>query len=473
MAQPQSKAGKLWAPHPGPQTEFLASDADEALFGGAAGGGKSDCLLLGAMFFLDEPTYRALLLRRTFPELSANLIERSQVYYPALGGRYNDQKHQWSFPSGAKIRFSSIEHEKDRLKFKSDEYQFVGYDELSSFTEKQYIYLFSRLRSSVGLPCVMRAATNPGGPGHDWVLRRFAPWLYQPGRSEEYSGPYAAPGQVLHFKRERDVDSVVLPGTPGAMSRVFFPATIADNPTILVNDPQYKHRLEMLDALTRAQLLGGDWMARSAPGIMFNRDWFTVVDRGPERLAVVRVRYWDRAATEGERRASASGGPAWTAGVLMSKDVDGRCFVEDVVRFRGAPHEVERRIRATAERDRERWGHVTTCLEQDPGQAGKFEVHHYISHTLSEHEVRAVLPHGDKVTRAKPVSAQSEHGNVLLLRGTWNEVFLRELEQFPMGQKDQVDAFSGAYTRVAGVMTREVAHTGGRREYAGAKGGGY
>lgn len=424
------------------------------MYGGQAGGGKSEALLLGAARFVHEPTYRALLLRRTFAELEDTIWDRSFEYYFSLGGYPNKSKHLWTFPSGAKILFRSMEHELDRLKFKSLELQYVGFDELTSFLESQFVYLLSRLRSSKGLPCFIRAGTNPGGEGHDWVLRRYAPWLYPPGEHlDEYSGPYAKPGEVLYFRRLPDDSEEIVPaGTPGALSRVFFPASIDDNPSIHENDPEYVTRLQGQDRLTRKQLLGGDWMARAAPGEFFDREWFKLVDRGPENLAVGRVRYWDRAATEAEKKARRQSvkdtGPDWTVGVLMSKDRAGAIFVEDVVRFRAGPAEVQKRIRDTAEKDRERWGQVRTVLEQDPAQAGKFEVQHYTRHTLAGFDVRAKAPQGNKIARAKPWSAQAEAGNAHLLRAQWNRAYLDEHEMFPLGKKDQIDASSGGYSEL-------------------------
>lgn len=461
-------APRVVRPHDGPQTRFLACRADEALFGGAAGGGKSLTLLLGALRLVHEPSYRALLLRRTYPELQASLIDRSWLYYPALGGRYSVGRHQWVFPSGARITFASIEHQGDEQRFRSDEYQFVGFDELTTFTEAQYVYLLSRLRSSRGLPCRMRAGTNPGGPGHEWVLRRFAPWLYAEGQhADEYDGPYAAPGEIRWFVRDEasDEERVVPRGTPGSLSRTFFPATHRDNPTLTANDPKYIDRLSQLDRLTRRQLREGDWHARPAPGEFFDRSWFEIVNASPA-MPLARVRWWDRAATE----AKAGSDPDWTVGLRLAKARGGLIYVEDVERFRAPPAEVERRIQATAERDRDELGDVRVCLAKDPGSAGKFEADHYVTHTLAGFDVHMVAETGDKVTRAKPVSAQAEHGNVKVVRAPWNRALLDELEAFPGGHDDQVDALSGAYSQVANAQALHIV-TGGARQLVRAQGG--
>lgn len=468
-----------WAPHPGPQTAFLQHNAAEILYGGAAGGGKSDALLIGALRQIHHPTYRGVLFRRTYPDLLDSLVDRSWSIYPACGGSYNKNEHTWTFPSGAKIRLRSMQHEEDRFKFKSVAFQYIGFDELTTFEECQYLYLFSRLRSAAGLPCVMRSGSNPGGVGHEWVLRRWAPWLYcdpnvdpERARPDEHAGPFMEDGVRLSYRLNEATQEfdLVPEGTPRGMSRTFIGATLKDNPSILVNDPEYLTRLEALDRVERARLKDADWMIRGEPGEWFDRSWFPIVPRGLGRTATARVRYWDRAGTAAPKKGKAKG-PDWTVGMLLARDRHGFCYVEDVVRFRGPPHEVERRIVETTHRDRRDYGDVLTGLEKDPGQAGKFEVSHYIRKSLQGFNVRALPPQGDKITRAKPVSAQAEQGNIRIVRAPWNRVLLDELEQFPDGFKDQVDALSGGYAASL-TSSAGVAKSGDEGEIANA-GGGY
>jgi predicted phage terminase large subunit-like protein len=418
-----SDAPKEWRPFAA-QVPFLESSAREALYGGAAGGGKTDALVLGALAYVREPKYTAIIFRRTFPELEGKVIPVSKDWYPASGGVYNGSKHSWLFPSGARVMFAHLQHEDDVLQYQGHEFQYIGFDELTHFTEKQYVYLLSRLRTTASIPLEVRAGSNPGGPGHEWVFKRWGPWL------DPDSTLRAEPGQVLRFDNTKNGE---VWSEDGRFSRVFFPAYAKDNPHL--ND-DYVPNLMGQDAVTRAQLIDGDWLIKPAAGLLFKRSWFALVSAAPVQAA--RVRYWDRAATkDGD----------WTVGVRLARTPDGDLFVEHVERLRGTPREVEAAIRRTAELD----GHgVIVGIEQDPGQAGVFEAQYY-ARALAGFNVRLQRPTGDKVTRAQPVSAQAEAGNVSLVKGPWVDKFVAELEGFPEGDHDdQVDALSGAFTMLHG-----------------------
>lgn len=174
-------------------------------------------------------------------------------------------------------------------------------------------------------------------------------------------------------------------------------------------------------------------------GGMFRRDWLAVVTRAPEKAR--RARYWDFAAT-----APAKGSdPDWTVGCKLAES-DGDYWVEDVVRLRGTPGEVERTIHATANRD---GPETTIVLEQEPGASGKSMVDYYIR-SLAGSTVRGWRPTGSKEVRADPVASQAEAGHVKLVEATWNKELLDELELFPLGvHDDQVDALSGAFHQLA------------------------
>lgn len=242
---------------------------DEALYGGAAGGGKSDCALAEALRQIHIPHYRGLILRKTYPQLS-ELIDRStELYKSAIKeARYNDSKHYWIFPSGAKIFFGSMQHTKDRVNYQGKRYDFIDFDELTQFTWDEYSYLFSRNRpSGPGTRCYIRAQANPGGVGHGWVKERFitpAPPMTTIWEEVNIRHP-----DGKEEKRRR--------------SRVFVPSTVFDNKILLENDPDYLTSLAALPEAERQALLYGDWDS-------FSGQVFTEWKNDPEH-------YHDRAYT--------------------------------------------------------------------------------------------------------------------------------------------------------------------------------
>lgn len=239
----------IWQPQP-KQAEFMSRWEDEALYGGAAGGGKSDSLINEATRQVDNRDYRGIIFRKTFPELS-DLIDRSQTIYSMAfpKARYNDSKHVWIFPSGAKIYFGSMQHKKDRLKYQGKHFDFIGFDELTHFTWDEYSYMFSRNRPSKSpkgdkkTRVYMRSTTNPGGVGHGWVKDRFIDAAPPMTTLWEEADVYTPDGDVIHTKR----------------SRIFVPASVFDNRIMLEEDPQYLGRLALLPEKERNALLYGDW----------------------------------------------------------------------------------------------------------------------------------------------------------------------------------------------------------------------
>lgn len=470
-----------WRPHQGkPQERFLSCSAFETLYGGQAGGAKTESLLMWVLRPVAQPGYRGLLLRRTFPELERSILPRAFQFYPLVGGQEmkGGKLWRWPHPEGdSYIELASMEREEDRFKYSSAEYQRIAFDELTTFTRLQYTFLMSRLRSSRGIATRVAGATNPGGPGHEWVLDRFAPWLYRPETAPaDYDGPFAAPEQRLWVLRNPDTgdEEYVERGTPGATSRVFFPARLEDNPSL--DRAEYARSLAQLDPVTYAQLAGGDWLARPAAGAFFKPQWWKRIDIMPLGGVKRRVRYWDRAATEPNTNNT---DPDWTVGVRMALMHDGLIVVEDVVRERVGPSEVQDIIVATAIDDDRLHGGCEVWLEQDGGQAGIVEIRLYAD-LLARFAwgARPVSGAGSKEVRAKPWSAAVHAGRVALVLGKWNGPFKQCHHDFPEGKHDDdVDAASGAYHVLAhDVSAAEPSRDQGRRGTVGSMhraGGGY
>ena len=438
----------IWRPNPGPQTRFLASTCAEVLYGGQVGGGKSGALIALPLRWVTHPRLRALVLRRETTQLGDLLDKADALYskvFPGTKSRQTGAGRVYEFPSGATIRFDHCQHEKDAKRYDGFEFQVVEFDELTHFTRKQYQAIRARIRSPhPGLPRYTRSTTNPGGEGHEWVFGRWGPWLNPEHEAEgltprvDAAGhrlPPAAPGEVLWYVPHDGAEEWVPKGTPGALSRTFIPARMADNPHLLRNDPNYATSLQDLDPVRRKQLLEGNWLVKPAAGLYFKRGWFKFLDAAPAQVNG-RCRYWDLAA-------SLTGD--YAVGCLMSRTTERLRVVENVVRLRGRPGDVRAAVRATAELDGRR---VPVWIEQDPGQAGTDQVDSYIK-DLAGWTVRGRKKTIDKVTAAGPLSAQAQAGNVALVRASWNEAFIAELEAFPEGDHDdQVDGASGAQAAI-------------------------
>ena len=441
-------ANVLWRPNPGPQSQFLASTAYEVLYGGQAGGGKSAALIAMPLRWATHPEFNGLVLRRESTQLGNLLTKARKVYAPAFpGAHFHGTENRWTFPAGATLRFNHCKEENDKYDYQGDEFAFVGFDELTHFSRSQYLEIATRIRSaSAGLPRYLRATTNPGGIGHEWVFERWGAWLNPNYEAEGLAIrrtsngrrlPPARPGEVLWVLRKGDRDTFVPRGTPRAKSRQFIPAALADNPALLQEDPDYETRLDDLDPVRRAQLKGGDWLAKPGAGLYFKRDWFSFLDSAPAGIRWVRA--WDLAATT----PTPTTDPDWTVGVKLGLHGDA-IVIGHIARMRGNPGEVERFVRQTAEADGRT---VPIRLPQDPGQAGVAQAATY-QKMLDGWSVRFVRPTGDKITRAGPLSAQASPParRVVLVRGTWTDAFLDEAEGFPEGaHDDQIDAAADAY----------------------------
>jgi hypothetical protein len=396
------------------QKVFLRTNAIEALFGGAAGGGKSSALLMSALQYVDIPNYSAILFRRTYADLAlpGALMDRFKSWMDEMDGiHWNANSYVATFPSGARISFGYLNNTNDYLRYKGSEFQFIGMDEVTEIRESDYRYMFSRLRRPASgplsqVPLRMRSASNPAP---NWVRQRF-----------------------------------IIEGL--STGRIFVPSKLTDNPGI--DADSYRQALQALDPIERRRLEEGDWWSTTL-GTMFDRESVVIIDT--EDVPVVSsaaraVRFWDLAATEPSQ---SNPNPDWTVGTLMLFD-SGIAYILDVRRARVKNEKVEQFIAQTAYED----GHgVSIRMEQEPGSSGKALVDQYARYVVPGYDFQGIRSTGDKVTRARPFAAATANGNVRIVRWPWLTDWLDELSSFPEAcdHDDQVDSAVGAFTYLTGL----------------------
>jgi predicted phage terminase large subunit-like protein len=452
-------------PQAGPQELFLSTPADIAIMGGSVFGGKTWALVYDPLRHVDVPGFTFALFRRVMPEVTnpGGIWDEARGLYPLVDGIAREQTHEWFFPRGAKGKFAALQYEQDVEAWKSSQICGIYFDQLETFTARQFWYMLSRNRSMCGVRPYIRGSCNPDPDS--FVADLVAWWIDQDSgyALQERSGV------VRWFIRVNDdlVWSTVVCGAEDyerypefeaaakaelaehhpelaqyARSLTFVLARLQDNTIGRELDPEYEARIRAMPLVEQERLLGGDrggnWKIRHAAGLVFNRAWFATVDAPPAEAE--RCRGWDKAGT--------SGGGDWTVGVKMSRtppDPVGlrTYYVEDVERGQWGAGDRERVIDQKAEAD----GAGTIIrVEQEPAAGGKESAEATVGR-LSGYDVRAIPATTNLVQRANPLAAQAQVGNVKLVRGPWNEAFLRELHAFPTTgvPDDQVSAAAVAF----------------------------
>lgn len=436
-------------PNPGPQEAYLATSADMAFFGGAAGGGKTYATLLDGLRWYADPDFDGVLFRREAVDLRGpgKVWDEAVGLFSLFGGSPCLSPLEWRFPSGAAISFTHLQHEKDKYSHQGAQYSWIAFEELTHFTEGQFWYLWGRRRTKAKLRPYLRATCNPDPDS--WV-RKMVDWWIGP---DGYAIPERS-GVIRYFVR--DGDELVWADTReeleerfGDPERVtsftFILSRLSDNPKV---DPTYRAALLALPLVERERLLGdeargGNWDIRPVAGNFFRRAWWTrYVDSADELDVIVWMRGWDLAATEPNPD---NKDPDWTRGAKVGITRQGHYVIADMASERGTPGAVEKLLTATAELD---GPNVTIGLFQDPAQAGKSQAAHYVDDVLADYAVDVLVASANKQALAKIWSPMVERGEFILVRGPWNAAFIAEGEAFPpkpgKGHDDQIDAVSRA-----------------------------
>lgn len=441
------------APQAGPQTMFMASSADIVIYGGAAGGGKTYALLLEMLRHKDVKNFGAVIFRHNYNQITAQggLWDASRKLYTQVEGAESikSPKLHWDFTSGARLDFAHIERDEDLDSWQGTEIAYIGFDELTHFTKRQFLYMLSRNRTTCGIKPYVRATCNPDSGS--WVAEFISWWI------DEKSGyPISErSGQIRYMcilndviywgnSREELADKYGI-GINDCKSVTFIASKLEDNKVLMENDPGYLANLKALTEVDMERLLKGNWKIKAAAGSFFKRSQVgEILEDYPTDLVAV-CRGWDLAATDKKENEDA----AFTAGVLMGKRSNGRFVILNVINKQLKAGDVRNTILITAKLDKQKYPFARQRLPQDPGQAGKEQAQSYIK-MLSGFSVVVKAESGDKVTRAEPMAAQWQHGMFDLVAGEWNEEYLNQLESFPDSKfKDMVDASSSAFNEIS------------------------
>lgn len=430
------------------------------------------------MQYVDCPYWRGVIFRRTQPELRdpGGLYDEATDLYMSLPIEHRpttkSQDLSFTFPSGAVLKLAGMEHDKDRMRWHGSQLTFVAWDELCTFSDIQYWYLMSRLRSKSKYPTMVRATMNPDP---DSFVCDIINWYIDQETGfpiEERAGVIRwyirKDGELVWGDSEQElIDKYGKDTRPVSFS--FIPAKIYDNPVVLKNNPQYLADLESLKRVDRDRLLHGSWTAREESSGYFKRDWLIKETRIPNNA--LSTRCWDKSSSEVSEKESR---PDYTASIKMYKDNNGEFWItgeydpehnfdpvdKDLYgKFRHRPGARDSIIEKQAEYDGK---DTIILLPQDPGAAGKTE---YIESAKKLINLGFIVKKDPGVTTQSklqkflPFSAACENQLVHIVESTFVnkhtlELFYKELESFDLTQKvrstrarkdDMVDVCSGNF----------------------------
>ena len=434
---------RVLKPQEGPQETFLSTSADIAIYGGAAGGGKTYALLLEAVRHTNNPKFGAVIFRRQSIQITqeGGLWDSSYEVYGGIKGAVpkTSPRYHWKFKTGARVGFAHIDGDRDLGKWQGSQIALIGFDELTHFTKKQFFYMMSRNRSASGIDPYIRATCNPDADS--WVADFISWWIDQDTGYpiSERSGIirymvhmndiiswFDTEDEGIDFAKQHGLDEYK--AKKSVKSVTFIASTLQDNKILMENDPGYLANLLALTEVEKERLLNGNWKIKPSAGSFFKRTQIGDILTSIPNDIVAICRGWDLAATDEDENKEA----AYTAGVLIAKRACGRFLILDVVNKQLKAGDVRKLIMTTTKADNVKYRKYCTVrqrLPQDPGQAGKEQAGSYIN----------MLAGYNVVTRPESGSKEWE----------WNEEYFNQLESFPESKfKDMVDAGSSAFGEI-------------------------
>lgn len=405
------------------------------------------------------------MFRRTLPKVKASggLADKSIELYPKLGGHLNRSELKWYFPSGATVKFWHLSHPDSWSDWSGSEVSFFAFDELTEFTQTQFLKILSCGRSTVGVKPQIFATCNP--QANHWLKDFVSWWLAPDGYIDLEKNGVIRYFTVVQDEEDRpqflwvDKDWRDANGMR-AKSVAFIVSDIFDNPALLESNPEYLSSLMAQNAVDRARYLGirgrgGNWLIQESAGLLFKSEWFEIVDRLPDFRPDPKkcVRFWDLAATVKDYS-----DPTASVKMMTVDDDDGRqmFYILDMTNEVMTPDRIEQRILGCANGDGR--GFAQRWEQERSGSAGIRDTAARVRN-LNGFNAAGVLASADKISRSKGLSAAAEQGRVKLLRASWNDTFLNQLQGFPDGDKDDiVDAASYAYNYLANYVPISMGH---------------
>lgn len=418
---------------------------------------NSFALLLEPLRYMDVEGYKAVVFRQNYTQIMAagGLWDESSKMYRLLSNAVATMspKAHWTFGGKAVINFDYLARDDDVYKWQGSQICFIGFDELTHFSEKQFFYMLSRNRSTCGVKPYVRATCNPDADS--WVAK-FIAWWIDPDTGYPIK---ERSGVKRYFTR---VDDTVIWGDTAeecaeksgvdislCKSVTFIASSIHDNKALLEADPSYLASLNALSLVERERLLNGNWKIKPAAGLYFPRSGIRIVNTIPDKL-VTTVRAWDLAATE---ITTSNKDPDRTCGTLWGRMRNGQYIILDGKRVAKNAANVRDLIVSTAKQDKTIYGTSKIFIPQDPGQAGKDQSRSY-SKILTGYSFMSNPVTGNKITRAEPMAAQWQNGNIYMLEGEWNKPYLDEMDGFPdLLHDDYVDSSSDGFRIVSNYST--------------------
>lgn len=437
------------------QELILKSTATEIFAGGAAGPGKTTCLIMDVLYQIHNKNANCVIFRRNYSEL-AEILNRTSEIYPHFGavGKYQSASYLWRFPSGARVLLSHMNHSEDRYKHRGSEYTSIAYDESTLFEEEMITFLFSRLRTTdPELKTKLRffLASNPGSISHDWHLKRYAPWLLQdyntdvlPSYTPKHGPIGLPPGKIMWVTTIDGEEFFSEKPSHLAISRTAIPCSLDQNPYL---GDEYQAALKQLSPVEYNRVRYGDWLYRPTTKLHFDRNNVKLISR-LEFNTIYKGKEKEFKFSRGYDFSTGTGKDFSATALIATHKQTSNAYLLDAIDERVEISNIEFFIRANHEKDIANGYHdVNVILEQEPGSASVYMLDSLIR-KLKGFKIYKERHSKDKVTRFGGFGSATRNGLVFAIKDAWNFRAFNQMED--LGSENAInddicDAVSTSY----------------------------